>query len=62
MPTLFELETLYQKGTGSRNMTPLLDSHGWIIWSGKEANMGAICTMKIQSWVFKFNIGHKKEH
>jgi uncharacterized caspase-like protein len=35
MPTAKELETLYQKGKGSRNMTPLLKTTGWYVWSGK---------------------------
>jgi TolB-like protein len=34
MPTLKELKSLYQKGVGPRNMTPLLETKGWWIWSG----------------------------
>ena len=35
MPTIEELETLYQKGKGDRNMTPLLKTTGWYVWSGE---------------------------
>jgi len=35
MPTIDELETLYEKGKGSRNMTPLLKTTGWMVWSGE---------------------------
>ncbi|MBC8466589.1 MAG: DUF1566 domain-containing protein [Deltaproteobacteria bacterium] len=35
MPTVYELKGLYKKGAGSRNMTPLLKTSGWYVWSGK---------------------------
>jgi len=35
MPTMDELEGLYRKGAGSRNMTPLLKTTGWWVWSGE---------------------------
>jgi len=35
MPTLAELETLYQKGVGTHNRTPLLKTTGWGAWSGE---------------------------
>ena len=35
MPTLDELAGLYKKGAGPRNMTPLLKTTGWWIWSGE---------------------------
>jgi len=35
MPTREELKTLYQKGAGTRNMTPLLKTTGWWVWSGE---------------------------
>ena len=35
MPTLKELESLYKKGTGPRNMTPFLKIKGWWVWSGE---------------------------
>jgi len=34
MPTIEELETLYEGGRGSRNMTPLLKTTGWYVRSG----------------------------
>ena len=33
MPTLDELEGLFKKGAGDRNMTPLLKTTGWWVWS-----------------------------
>jgi formylglycine-generating enzyme required for sulfatase activity len=36
MPTLEELKGLYRKGYGTRNMTPLLNTTGWVIWSGEN--------------------------
>ena len=35
MPTLVELKGLHQKGAGSMNMTPLLKTTGWQVWSNK---------------------------
>jgi len=35
MPTMDELAGLYKKGAGPRNMTPLLKTTGWWIWSGE---------------------------
>ena len=35
MPTMDELAGLYKKGAGSRNMTPLLKTTGWDVWSGE---------------------------
>lgn len=34
MPTIKELRSLFRKGKGSRNMTPLLKTTGWYVWSG----------------------------
>jgi len=36
MPTRNELKTLYLKGIGPRNMTPLLKTTGWWVWSGES--------------------------
>lgn len=33
MPTRKELETLYQEGKGKRNMTRLLETASWWVWS-----------------------------
>jgi len=38
MPTTEELKTLYQKGVGTRNMTPLLKTTGWRVWSVETGN------------------------
>jgi hypothetical protein len=47
MPTMDELAGLYKKGAGERNMTPLLKTTGWRVWSGKtEDSSGA--------WAFFF--------
>ena len=35
MPTMDELNKLYNKGNGDRNMTPLLKITGWWVWSGE---------------------------
>jgi hypothetical protein len=35
MPARKELETLYEKDVGTRNMTPLLKTTGWWVWTGK---------------------------
>jgi len=43
MPTREELKSLYQKGAGKRNMTPLLKTTGWGIWSGETMGSSAAC-------------------
>ena len=35
MPTRKELETLYQEGKGKRNMTRLLETAAWWVWSAE---------------------------
>ena len=35
MPTIKELKTLYQEGTGTHNMTTLLKTTGGYVWSGE---------------------------
>jgi hypothetical protein len=52
MPKIAELKTLYQKGTGARNMTTLLKTTGWWIWSGET---------KVSSSTrgFSFNLGYE---
>jgi Caspase domain/Protein of unknown function (DUF1566) len=51
MPTIKELKTLYQKGIGVRNMTPLLKTTGWI-WSGETKDSSS-------AWGFNFGFGSK---
>jgi len=40
MPTGDELAGLYRKGAGPRNMTHLLKTTGWFVWSGKLRSYG----------------------
>jgi len=41
MPSSDELEGLYKKGAGSRNMTLLLKTTGWFVWSGETESSKA---------------------
>ncbi|MFC1896942.1 DUF1566 domain-containing protein [Thermodesulfobacteriota bacterium] len=50
MPTRKELKTLYLKGSGSRNMTPLLETTGWWVWSGETRSPSS-------SWYVDFRHG-----
>ena len=50
MPTRKELKTLYQKGAGTRNMTSLLKTTGWMVWSDETKGSAA-------AWRFDFNYG-----
>jgi hypothetical protein len=45
LPTLKELEGLYKKGEGSRNMTPLLKFTGWWVWAGDAWSGGSYHAM-----------------
>jgi len=51
MPTTDELITLYKKGAGSRNMTPLLKTTGWHVWSGETKGSS-------HAWFFHFYDGY----
>jgi len=50
MPTRDDVETLYEKGVGKRNMTPLLKISGWSVWyvDKKYSSSG---------WYLYFNFG-----
>ncbi len=50
MPTRQELKNLYKKGVGKRNMTPLLKTTGWRVWSGETKDSSS-------AWGFDFLIG-----
>ena len=50
MPTKEELKSLYKKGAGSRNMTPLLKTTGWRVWSDETEGPSA-------AWYFNFYDG-----
>ena len=52
MPTMDELEGLYRKGAGKRNMTPLLKTTGWWVWSGETKGSS-------DAWHFFFNDGDR---
>ena len=59
MPSLDELESLYKKGAGPRNMTPLLKTNGWWVWSGetvgpREARSFAF-GHGFKGWIFRGN-------
>jgi len=50
MPTRKELKTLYKKRAGERNMTPLLKTTGWWVWSGETKGSSS-------AWYFTFRYG-----
>jgi hypothetical protein len=52
MPTIDELKTLYDKGRGTRNITPLLKTGGWAVWSGDIRDSSS-------AWFFHFNLGKR---
>jgi formylglycine-generating enzyme required for sulfatase activity len=53
MPTRREIKTLYKRGAGTRNMTPLLKTSGWWVWSGEIQDSSS-------AWAFAF-IGAGRE-
>ena len=60
MPTIYELKTLYQEGKGNRNMTPLLKTTGWHVWSGETKGSSAaggfnFATGNDRSWYSRDN-------
>ena len=52
MPTIDELKTLYEKGRGTRNITPLLKTGGWAVWSGDIKDSAS-------AWFFHFNLDER---
>jgi hypothetical protein len=50
MTTKNELKGLYQRGKGSHNMTPLLETTGWWVWSGETKGSDG-------AWGFSFKFG-----
>ncbi len=50
MPTVNRLESLYKRGVGTRNMTPLLKTIGWWVWSDETADSSSM-------WNFNFHAG-----
>lgn len=55
MPSKKELATLYKKGAGTRNMTPLLKTTGWFVWSGEAEGLKL-------AWLFGFYKGLEYEN
>ena len=55
MPTRKELETLYQEGKGKRNMTRLLETAAWWVWSAEHDESAA-------SSLFDFSRGERDWH
>ena len=51
MPTRKELKALYRYGAGTRNMSSLLKTKGWFVWSGKTSG-------SLSAWGFNFIDGH----
>ena len=52
MPTMKELVALYQDGKGNRNMTLLLKTTGWFVWSGQTEGSSS-------AWYFLFSTGNR---
>jgi uncharacterized protein (TIGR02145 family) len=55
MPTHKELETLFQKRKGKRNMTRLLETAAWWVWSAEHDN-------SLSSSLFDFSRGNRDWH
>ena len=62
MPTLDELTSLYKNGSGTRNMTPLLKTTGWWVWSGEtEGSLKAGCFYFVggrRDWGYRHGSGN----
>lgn len=59
MPTKNELEKLYKDGTGSRNMTSLLNTIGWWVWSGqRQKKLFFVKELPPFAWPFNFEYGY----
>lgn len=50
MPNRYELSTLYKKGAGTINMTPLLETTGMWVWASEIKDSSA--------WTFNFEYGY----
>jgi len=55
MPTRKELKTLYKKGAGKYNITPLLNASGWRMWSGEKR-------FPLRAWAIYFVDGTEQLH
>lgn len=52
-PTGEELKTLYTFELGSRNMTPLLITTGWVAWSSKFRSEGLVTVFSFRSGIIR---------
>jgi len=55
MPTCDELSTLFRKGAGTRNMTPLFKGRGMFIWSGEIGKIKGSLWSRWDAAYFNFN-------
>jgi hypothetical protein len=55
MPSTEELQTLFKKGAGENNMTPLLKSRGWFVWSGETGKIKGLFWSRWEAGCFDFN-------
>ncbi|MCF8129555.1 MAG: DUF1566 domain-containing protein [Deltaproteobacteria bacterium] len=64
LPTLKELETLYEKGAGPRNMTPCLKTNGWWVWSCETVGTREARSFAFghgyKGWIFKGNAASER--
>ena len=64
LPTLKELETLYKKGAGPRNMTPCLKTNGWWVWSCETVGTREARSFAFghgyKGWIFKGNAASER--
>jgi hypothetical protein len=62
MPTTYELQTLFRKGAGENNMTPLLKSRGWHVWAGEGDIAKGSFWSRWEKSCFDFNFdGYKSQ-
>ena len=52
MPTKRDLERLYVERWGSRNMTRLIKTKGWYVWSGDRIDKGFDFTLSHEDWEY----------
>ena len=55
MPTCDELRTLFRKGAGTRNMTPLFKGRGMFVWSGETGKIKGSFWYRWEAAYFNFN-------
>jgi len=52
MPTMRELKKLYVERWGSRNMTRLIKTKGWYVWSGDSRDKGFDFSLSHEDWEY----------